>query len=64
MAAAAITRRPAPATVPDLELEPLAPNYRGFVLRDAPVTREQLANVDMSYLNELAAQQRREGGAA
>lgn len=58
-----LNRHPAPATVPDLELEPL-PNYRGFVPRQAPVTREQLANVDMSYLNELAAQQRREGGAS
>lgn len=59
-----LKRFSAPATVPDLDLVPLPPNYRGFVLREAPVTREQLANVDMSYLNELAAQQRREGGAS
>lgn len=55
---------PQPTEELQLELEPLPVNYRGFVRRADAVTHEQLAQVDMSYLDALAEQQRREGGAS
>lgn len=44
------------------ELEPI--NHRGFVSRIRAVTAAELAGVDLSYLDRLAEQQRREGGAS
>lgn len=46
------------------ELVPLPVNLRGFVPRIAAVTQAELDGVDLSYLNALAEQQRREGVAS
>jgi hypothetical protein len=50
-----------PAKELDLDLVPLPLNLRGFVPRIAAVTQAELDGVDLSYLNALAEQQRREG---
>lgn len=55
MRAALIVRRPAPAVVPDLQLEPLAPSKQGFASREPMVTAEQLHAVELPPRSEAQA---------
>lgn len=55
MTAAQIIRRPAPAVIPDLQLEPLAPSKQGFASREPVVTAEQLHSVELPQISEAQA---------
>ena len=54
MSAAQIIHRPAPATVPDLQLVPLDTAKQGFVAREPVITQEQLRATDAA-VNVLKA---------